>query len=618
MKPIAKLQFHINEFETATSFASRFSRYCGLDGPRDLCLDQGFRWQELIAGDDFALDGLAAITGEDPTRVRRWAVRNVGAKRFNIAGFPASGNAVLRTRVRLCPLCLKEDEERFGSNGIYRRCFWQMSGIRTCPDHATPLINLPVDVHTILNYDYIHKVQKHRAMIEAAIREAPTLRTEYTGFEEDVWHRTRGMKQIPFLDDLTLDVACKLCETLGFVLQFGAERKLRTASEYELWQSAQQGFEALREGEAGLKGALLSLRTKQSFHMGGYNKDLGAFYVWLHGSSLKKEMIPLRDLIRDLIAQNYPVSGARTVLGKPCPESPVYSVSAGLKALGIKRSRMHEHLIEQGLATPVSEGNSVELHRQIVERDLRAFEEGAGKRLTSQQAAQFLNVSKDLVLELKVAGLIETIDDSYCRGPRYHQDRLTELLNQLETCLTAPSPDETYIPLNEAASRLKRKTPVIIRLLLVGKILATKDGDSTGFGRIKIGLNSSRTVLHSTNQPGLTRSDTAVKLHVKHQTISWLIEEGLLQDVDMRSARSGQHITAICKGSIKVFLQDHITLGLLAKQLNRKPGPLGCFLDGKRIWPMEMPDNLSRIYKRSRLERQLQELGMGLSVKQPA
>ncbi len=617
MKPIAKLRFHINEFETATSFASRFSRYCGLGGPRDLCLDQGFRWQELIAGDDFALDGLAAITGEDPACVRRWAVSNEGAKRFIIAGFPASGNAVLRTRVRLCPLCLKEDEERLGSDGVYRRFFWQFSAIRTCADHATPLINLPVDVHTILNYDFIHTVQKHRSMIETVAQENSTRRTEYTGFEEYVWHRSRGMEQVPFLDDLTLDVACKLCETLGFVLQFGAERKLRSASEHELWLSAQKGFEALCEGEAGLKDALLSLRTKQSFHMGGYNKDLGALYVWLHGSSLKKDMDSLRDLIRDIIAQNYPVSGTRTVLGKPCTKSPVYSVSSGLRALGINRARMHKHLVEQGLATPLNEGSSVELHRQIVENDLRAFEERAGKRLTSQQAARFLNVSKGLVLELKVAGIIKTIDDSYCRGPRYHQDRLSELLKQLETCLTAPLSDETYIPLNKAASRLKLKTPVIIRLLLAGKILATKDADSKGFGRIRIGLRSSRTVLHNTDQPGLTRSDAALKLHVKHQTISWLVEEGLLQNIGMRSTRSGQHITAISKGSIEVFLQDHITLGLLAKQLNRKPGPFGCFLEGNRVWPMEMPDGLSRIYKRSSLEMQLQGLGIRLPMMHP-
>jgi hypothetical protein len=618
MKPVAKLQFHINEFETATSFASRFCRYCGLDSPRDLCLDQGFRWQELIAGDDFALDGLAAITGEDSARVHKWAVRNEGAKRFNIAGFPASGNAVLRTRVRLCPLCLKEDEDRFGANGGYRRCFWQLSGIRTCAEHATPLINLPVDVHTILNYDYVHKVQKHRAMIETAMQEAPTRRTEYTKFEEYVWYRTRGIEQIPFLDDLTLDVMCKLCETLGFVLRFGADRKLSTASEHELWQSAQKGFEVLCEGEAGLRDALLSLRTKQSFHMGGYNKDLGAFYVWLHGSSLKKDMDSLRDLIRDIITQNYPVSGRRTVLGKPCAESPVYSVSSGLRALGINRARMHKHLVEQGLATPLNEGSSIELHRQIVERDLHAFEERAGKRLTIPQAARFLNINKSLVLELKLSGVIETIDDSYCRGPRYHQDQLSELLNQLEACLTAPLPDETYIPLNKVASRLKHKTPVIIRLLLAGRILATKDAGSKGFGRIRIGLRSSRTVLHNTDQPGLTRSDAALMLHVKHQTINWLIKEGLLQNIGMRSARSGQRITAICKDSIEAFLQDHITLGLLAKQLNRKPGPFGCFLEGKRVWPMEMPDGLSRIYKRSTLEGQLHGLGIRLPVKQPA
>lgn len=233
MKPVAKLRFSLHENETPTSFASRFSRYFGLDSVNDFCLDQGFRWQELIAGDDFAVDALARIAGEDPGRLRKWAIRNRGARRFSIAGFPAPRNAIRRTQIRLCPECLQEDRAKHGPNGAYRRYFWQLSAIRTCATHSGFLMDLPLDEYTILNYDFASKVEEHRQIIDYALLHAGEIRRNITAYEQYILQRIDGNAQLPFLDDLPLDVACKLYETLGCVMLYGRDRKLRTVREHE-------------------------------------------------------------------------------------------------------------------------------------------------------------------------------------------------------------------------------------------------------------------------------------------------------------------------------------------------------------------------------------------------
>ena len=50
------LSFPIQQFETATSYVSRLALWCGLGSPSDLCLDWGFRWQDVVRGDDFVFE----------------------------------------------------------------------------------------------------------------------------------------------------------------------------------------------------------------------------------------------------------------------------------------------------------------------------------------------------------------------------------------------------------------------------------------------------------------------------------------------------------------------------------------------------------------------------------
>ncbi|WP_166418131.1 hypothetical protein [Cochlodiniinecator piscidefendens] len=95
------LSFPILEYETATSYVSRLTRYCGLNSPNDFCLDHGFRWQDFVRGDDVLFDKVAAIGGANADDMKRWAVRTIDKNRFEISGQQATKMSLVRTRLRV-------------------------------------------------------------------------------------------------------------------------------------------------------------------------------------------------------------------------------------------------------------------------------------------------------------------------------------------------------------------------------------------------------------------------------------------------------------------------------------------------------------------------------------
>ena len=66
------MSFPIYQYETGTTYVSCLTWYCGLTSPNDLCLDQGFGWQDFVRGDDFLFDKMAAIGGANAQDMKRW------------------------------------------------------------------------------------------------------------------------------------------------------------------------------------------------------------------------------------------------------------------------------------------------------------------------------------------------------------------------------------------------------------------------------------------------------------------------------------------------------------------------------------------------------------------
>ena len=604
------LSFPIKRYETATSYASRLTRHCGLYSPNDLCLDLGFRWQDFVRGDNILFDKLAEIGGASANDMKRWAIRTTGRHQFEVAGQRATKASLVRTRLRVCPRCLVEDRQASGRLGVYRRHFWHFLSVRTCATHTMPLLTIPPEKYTIHNYDFIGQVERNWLLVSRSSEDG-AYRTS-SDLERYIVDRLEGVECNGFLDQMPMFIATRLCEVLGFVMLFGPASKLADATDEDLHRAGQAGFDALRAGKESLLEVLHSLRSEISTSTMRQRSDLGAFYEWLRLSSFPEEMEPIRSIVRDYIFEHYPVPDGYEILGRPCAQRTVYTVEAACKALGIERKRISRYLVGDGAAERNETAEGISLKRAIDHKDVAKISEEMRGRVTSSEALEMLNIKHRTLQDLCELGLVEQEIDNLDQRPKYDRAKLQAVLSALVTKLTNESADAANLLLvADVARRLRCKSAEILALILAGK-LKTVSGDvsRTGLAGIKVHIDQVRYALPNWELPGITRTDASTTLRVTYQTINYLIDQGLLRAARMRNPRSRQYITGICDGSIDTFLGRYDTLGLMARRYKRPAGPFGCHLEAKGVCPIETPHGISWYYRRRGLEARLRKIGI--------
>ncbi|MFA3920461.1 TniQ family protein [Ruegeria hyattellae] len=604
------LSFPIKHYETATSYASRLTRYCGLYSPNDLCLDLGFRWQDFVRGDDILFGKLAEIGGASANDMKRWAIRTTGRHQFEVSGQRATKASLVRTRLRVCPRCLVEDRQASGRLGVCRRHFWHFLSVRTCATHTMPLLTIPPEKYTIHNYDFIGQVERHWPLINEASEDGAYRAS--SELEHYIVDRLEGVARNGFLDQMPMFIATRLCEVLGFVMLFGPASKLADATDEDLHRAGQAGFDALRAGKESLLEVLHSLRSEISTSTMRQRSDLGAFYEWLRLSSFPEEMEPIRSIVRDYIFEHYPVPDGYEILGRPCAQRTVYTVEAACKALGIERKRISRYLVGDGAAERNKTAEGISLKRAIDRKDVAKISEEMRGRVTSSEALEMLSIKHRTLQDLCELGLVEQEIDNLDQRPKYDRAKLQAVLNSAAGKVTGvPVGGANLLLVADVARRLRCKSAEILALILAGK-LNTVSGDvsRTGLAGIKVDIDQVRYALPNWELPGITRTDASTTLRVTYQTINYLIDQGLLRAAHMRNPKSRQYITGICDGSIDAFLGEFDTLGLMARRYKRPPGPFGCHLEAKGICPLETPPGISWIFRRRGLEARLHKIGV--------
>jgi len=77
-----------------------------------------------------------------------------------------------------------------------------------------------------------------------------------------------------------------------------------------------------------------------------------------------------------------------------------------------------------------------------------------------------------------------------------------------------------------------------------------------------------------------------------------------------RNPKSRQHVNGITLESLRQFLQEYETPGLLAHRHKRSPGPFATHLEAKGICPLDTPKGISWIHKRRGLNFRLKQAGI--------
>jgi len=361
----------------------------------------------------------------------------------------------------------------------------------------------------------------------------------------------------------------------------------------------------------GLYDALDSLVTPEALRSVRHKSDFGALFEWLRTSSLGNEFEPLKDMVRNYIFRTYPLREGGRVLGKPCPEGEVFTIHSAWQELGIQRKRMNRILLEEGKAQRESQGGALRLKESLTAIDVRDISDRIGDRMTSFQARDMLNVSAEMLQNLRHNAILVPKTDALDQVPKYERADLEDLMTRMLSRCQETKPENSFVTIIDAARRLRCPASDIISLILEGKIKRVwcLDHDD-GLARIRVNLDELRAALPELVMSGMTKGEASRALRVTYPTINYLIENDHLRVDRVRNPKSRQFIHAVCEDSVATFQTRFETLGQLASRYRRASGPLGCHLEAKGVCPVETPPGISWFYERRGLEQRLRKLGL--------
>ncbi len=434
----------------------------------------------------------------------------------------------------------------------------------------------------------------------------------FTSLEGYIRDRLEGMPQNPFLDAMPMYIATRLCELLGFVLEYGPNLKISEGTEDDLSRAGQTGFDALQAGEQGLYAALDTLVSPIGLRTVRHRSDLGAFFEWLSPSTIGAEFEPLRARVRDYIFRTYPCREGDIVLGQACPQTTKYSIHGAWKSLGVQRERMNRFLLAEGVAQKNEGEPEIRLHDGLSAEDLTRLSEQMSSRLTISEAANVLNVSTEFLTLLRKSGIVAPVVDALDQVPKYERQLLDSLLEGLASSVTPRSGRaDDMVPIIEAARRIRCPATDIVQLVLDNDLdHVARDANVSGLAGFRVRLSEVRAALPPLEMDGVTKGEASTMLRVTYQTINYFIEEGLLRSERIRNPKSRQFLDAVSSESISEFKRNYETLGQLAHRFKRASGPLGCHLEARGICPFETPQGISWYYARNGLDHRLNKAGL--------
>ena len=287
--------------ETPLSWATRMATFHTGGRLVPFLNDMGVNYQEFAKGAPEALMALCEIAGQDVEPVAHNAVRRTGHRTYVFRGTSLSAEDLCSPKTRFCPACLAQDSQSSLSMHAARRyrLDWRFAAVRTCFVHTMPLID------------------RRSSQWDAMLGELPVLVTETDAELEEqavqqgervvsplqtyVLRRLDGERDHPWLDSMSLELATKVTEKLGAVLEFGTKARPWDLSEDDWDAAGATGWKFTAAGPEGVRNALSMLQRKaMDSGQGGLVKTdiFGMTHAWLSAKRNTKVLEPVRSLFR--------------------------------------------------------------------------------------------------------------------------------------------------------------------------------------------------------------------------------------------------------------------------------------------------------------------------------
>ncbi|PZX19547.1 TniQ protein [Palleronia aestuarii] len=464
--------------------------------------------------------------------------------RMRFRGETVVSRSVANPTVRGCPRCLSEDMEQavaHPADAMAMRGHWLLRDVHLCVRHGHPLVALWTRGRTSERFDYVARLGEIVADLRAGgLDTSPEPVTTY-----DIWldARLEFGRDDTWLGSLPVDVAAKACRRLGEALATWGE----TGSQGEATPPRALGHAVLSEGPSAFQKALHDLASAASGPNDAWRKAYGSLYVWLEevgGDDPRCD--GLRDLMREVILDAWPVAAGDAILGVATPRRRLHSVSSAAKAGGVSEAVMRVLLVRHGLAgadDPRPDARLVieadraapilaQASRMIGERELRL-------RMGLPSKARF----EALVRGGLLAPVLPLEVSKHNWDPRDADRMMAALFAQAqEVDDAAPG----WVHPNDGARRLRLGIEVVIRAMIAGTLrVGAAPGERT-YAALRVRADELNDLGPAApDVPTVSEYATVVGLH-REGGLAALIADGHVPATTMfnpRTRREGRYMT---------------------------------------------------------------------------
>ena len=560
--------------EAPFDFLSRLAVRNCIPDMRTLGQDLGLDVQGVIDGNPDALKRLAEAGSAGLEALQREAFVCKNRREANTIfyrGHKFSRTIQLsRNEVRICPACLLEDVGRHGfcvDARPYRRAHWMLSQIRTCERHSLTLVSIGGMTATRFSLDTSLIIA--RALPSLSNLLADCVQREPSAFEKYVLSRLDNAPNERWVDSLSLHVAMQSSALLGASIIHGPLARLSDLSEDERWQADAIGFEALKEGERGLRAALAMIEApKTGGSARGPKAMFGQIYDWLANATSDRDFDPVRDVVTAHVVANMPVGPGDRLFGKDITTRKIHSVWSASREYRIDRDRLRLMLIHGGWIERTSDVPFNWMTFDAVKAE--PFLKNAQLALNYLQALKYLNAPKALEPILVSSGLLTPWIAAGASGLKDHaflpRDLDAFLASLMASADERLNDDTDLMDISAAQKRVMCGAEAIIRLLMNGKLRrVAKRTSLTGFRSVLVDPSEIEPLVTKKHRDGLSLTEVGALLAAPITAVHAFVKADLLPTSPARHPKNNRPMKVVTRAAVDEFSANYVSLAEAAR-----------------------------------------------------
>ena len=549
--------------EGLPSHTSRLAYWNGCSSMGEFCLDMGIYARDVVQGDPAAIERVAELAALDPDELGRMTIRKLeGVTEYELAGQSIDKLNLRRDHMRICPLCLREDFERWPEledAAPYVRTEWCLRQFHACPDHQILLVHVQAEEVHDFTRAFVTTRWKTEDWFSNLVVSPPT------GLETYLRNRLRGEEVEPhWLDQFPWDRAAKLAEIVGAAILWGRSFSIRKLPCNQWQKAGAAGFQALSGGEEGLRQFLTDFIDKYGRYdarCAGPEGLLGKFFFWLNQESDDPAYAPVIEVVSEFVQDMLPLAPGDLVLGKPVGVRRYYSLPALCEKTKIPRRRLRQLLIGSGMIKgqeSLADGSVL-----IRADDAAAFLTDIDVPIQMKEAEVYLNAHRPNTQKLYRAGFIKSVPMAATglKTVAFAKRDLDAFVESLLGDAPDVGADEIdFFPITRVASKRRCHIEKLVAMILDGKVTAIRR-DPGVRGLISVLVNGAviDQAIGREERPGLSIKDARGILRTSGDTVRALIRVGAIRTTAFFHPRTEKTIQTISSEELAGFQKRFVS-----------------------------------------------------------